>query len=533
MDLHLASSPNWRQNYNSIEMAVLHRISRVVVHRRDVDKLLADVLEILDSEMGLLRGTVTLRQGDLLVIKASHGMTEEEIKRGVYRMGEGVTGQVAAHAKSRIIPDIRESTEFLNRTKTRIAGQKIAFICVPIIYQEQVIGTLSIDRPVSESANLRRDLSLLETIANIMADAVSVLFLQNRERERLLEENRRLRMELSDKTSQEGVIGKCNSMRNVIKMIAQVASEDMPVLIRGETGTGKKFVANAIVSAGDRKPKTFATLNCIALPEALQQAELFGVEQDSISAKKSHKTGLLESADGGTIFINKIGCLSQEAQLKLLRYLQDGTFYRVGGKTKLKSSARIIASTDAGLEELVESGKFMEDLYLRLNAFSINLPALRDRRSDITTLAEFFISKFNKKHKKKVKRISTPAINMLMLYHWPANVRELENAIESAVMAASDAVIYGYNLPPSLQTAQSTNTSKLSEDSEIDFTATVRSFERELISEALKIHRGNATASARHLGISQRIMNYKIKNLGIDPSIYKKSAKPRRAKRAE
>ena len=175
----------------------------------------------------------------------------------------------------------------------------------------------------------------------------------------------------------------------------------------------------------------------------------------------------------------------------------------------------------------------MEDLYLRLNAFSINLPALRDRRSDITTLAEFFISKFNKKHKKKVKRISTPAINMLMLYHWPANVRELENAIESAVMAASDAVIYGYNLPPSLQTAQSTNTSKLSEDSEIDFTATVRSFERELISEALKIHRGNATASARHLGISQRIMNYKIKNLGIDPSIYKKSAKPRRAKRAE
>ena len=526
----MASNPNWRQNYNSIEMAVLHRISRVIVHRTSVDKLLADVLEILNGEMGLLRGTVTLRQGDLLVIEASHGMTDEEIKRGVYRMGEGVTGQVAAHAKSRIIPDIRESTEFLNRTKTRVAGQKIAFICVPIIYQEQVIGTLSIDRQVSESANLRRDLSLLETIANIMADAVSVLFLQSREREQLLEENRRLRIELSDKTSQEGVIGKCNSMRNVIKMIAQVASGDMPVLIRGETGTGKKFVANAIVSAGERKPKAFASLNCVALPEALQEAELFGVEKNSLNAKSSNKIGLLESADGGTIFIDKIGDLSADAQTKLLRYLQDGTFYRLGGKKKLKSSARIIASTGKNLEEMVASGKFREDLYLRLNAFSINLPALRDRRSDITTLSEFFIAKFNKKHKKKVKRISTPAINMLMLYHWPTNVRELENAIESAVLSATDAVIYGYNLPPSLQTAQSTNTSKLSEDSEIDFTATVRSFERELISEALKIHRGNATASARHLGISQRIMNYKIKNLGIDPSIYKKNAKPRARK---
>lgn len=521
---------NWRQNYNSLEMAVLHRISMVVVHRTSVKKLLADVLEILNGEMGLLRGTVTLRQGDLLVIEASHGMTEEEIKRGVYRMGEGVTGQVAAHAKSRIIPDIRSSTEFLNRTKTRVAGQKIAFICVPIIYQEGVIGTLSIDRLVSETTNLRRDNSLLETIANIIADAVSVLFLQNREREQLLEENRRLRLELSDKNSREGVIGKCNSMRRVINMIAQVASSDMPVLIRGETGTGKKFVANAIVSAGDRKPKAFATLNCVAMSEALQEAELFGVEQNSPSARISNKIGLLESANEGTIFIDKIGDLSPDAQQKLLRYLQDGSFYRINGKTRLKSSARIIASTGKNLEEMVKCGKFNEDLYLRLNAFSIHLPNLRDRRSDITLLAEFFINKFNKKHKKKVKRISTPAINLLMLYHWPANVRELENAIESAVLSASDSVIYGYNLPASLQTGQSTNTSKLSEEAEVDFTAMVRSFERELISEALKIHRGNATASARHLGISQRIMNYKIKNLGIDSSIYKKNAKPSRRK---
>lgn len=517
-----ADDSSWRRNYNSVEMAVLHRISRALVHRTSAGGLLKDALEILHAEMGLLRGTVTLRQGDLLFIEASHGMTDEEIKRGVYRMGEGVTGQVAAHAKSRIIPDISESTEFLNRTKTRAAGKNIAFICVPIIYMDQVIGTLSIDRVVSPETSLRRDLGLLETAANILADAVSVLFLRNTEREQLLEENRRLRIELSDRSVRDGIIGKCNGMRKVVNMVSQAASSEMPVLIRGEPGTGKKLAASAIVASGSRRGRPFATLNCVALPEAVAAAELFGYGGGAFAGDTSGRAGLLESCDSGTLFIDKIGDLSPENQLRLFRFLQDGSFCRIGGRRRISSDVRIIAATGKNLEEMVASGAFREDLYRALCPFSIHIPALRDRRSDITLLADHFASKFGRKHKKKVKRISTPAIDMLMRYYWPGNVRELENCIESAVLSASGSSICGYNLPSSLQAAVSGRHSKISEDAEVDFTASVRSFERELISEALKIHRGNASAAARHLGISQRIMNYKIKNLAIDASIYKK-----------
>ena len=517
-----SDSANSSRRYHTLEMAVLHQISRALVYRNNLSQLLKDVLAVLNGEMGLLRGTVTLRQGDLLFIEASQGLTEEEIMRGVYRVGEGVTGTVAAHAKSRIIPDISESTEFLNRTKTRVAEKNIAFICVPIIYKEQVVGTLSIDRKVTPEISLRRDLNLLETVANIIADAVSVLFLQKKEREQLLEENKRLRIELSDKNAGDGIIGKCNAMRVAINTVSRIAESEVPVLIRGDSGTGKKFAANAIVAASSRKDKPYLTLNCVALSEALLKMEIFGCEKGAIAPDSREKIGLLEAADGGTLFIDKIGTLSPEIQLMLLRFLQDKSFYRIGSTQQRKSDVRIIAASGKNLEEMAESKKFNAELYGRLNAFAIHLPALRERRSDITLLAEHFISAFNKKHKKKIKRISRPAINMLLSYFWPGNVRELENCMESAVLAANDAVIYSYNLPPSLQTSQSTNTAKLNPDSEIDFTSTVRSFERELICESLKIHRGNASAAARHLGVSQRIMNYKIKNLSIDAASFKK-----------
>ena len=516
------NSNEWRSSYNSVEMAVLHKISRLLVYRTSSSKFLKDILEILNDEMGLLRGTLTLRQGDMLFIEASHEMTDEEIKRGVYRMGEGVTGQVAAHSKSRIIPDINESTEFLNRTKTRTAGQKVAFICVPIIFKEQVIGTLSIDRIVGEGANLRRDLNLLETISNIIADAVSVLFLHYREKDSLAEENKRLRIELSDRLSRDGIIGKCNSMQKVKNTVMRVAASDMPVLIRGESGTGKNLVASAIVAASPRKGKPFRTVNCAAIADSAAQGEIFGVEKSPLSDSRANKAGLLSECDGGTLFIDKIGSLSLENQQRLSDFLREKVFYSAGGSAPKTSDVRIMAASGKNLEEMVESGTFSEDLYTSLNAVSIHLPALRDRRSDITLLAEHFIAKFNKKHKKRISGISTPAINMLMLYFWPGNVRERENCIESAVLSAEGSAICGYDLPGILQTAQSANFAKLSEDCVADFSAMVRSFERELITEALKINRGNASASAKYLGISQRIINYKIKNLGIDPSFYKR-----------
>lgn len=510
------------------EISVLHQISRALVHRNNVSQLLADILAILEKEMDLLRGTVTLRQGDLLVIEASHGLSKEEILRGVYRIGEGVTGTVAAHAKARIIPDISESLEFLNRTRTRAAEKNIAFLCVPIIYQESVIGTLSIDKKTSPDSNLRKDLSLLETVANIMADAMSILFLQKKERERLLEENKILRIELSEKNVSGGIIGKCNDMRQVISKISRFAESDAPILVRGEPGTGKKLIANAILEKSKRKDKPFNTLNCLALSDVALNTELFGAKKGALDSDSPTKVGILEASNGGTVFIDKIENLSEDAQLKLLRFMQDRSFYKLGSSKQIKSDVRIIAISSQNLEELVVQKKFNAELLGRLNTLSITLPPLRYRRSDITLLAEHFIANFNLKHKKKIKRISRPALNMFMSYFWPANVRELENCIESAGLLTTDAVIYSYNLPPSLQTSLSTNTAKLHPDSEIDFIENVRSYERELICEALKIHKGNASAAARHLSLSQRIMNYKIKNLNIDASSFKKVTNRRR-----
>ena len=208
-------------------------------------------------------------------------------------------------------------------------------------------------------------------------------------------------------------------------------------------------------------------------------------------------------------------------QVKFLRFLQERTFQRIGSNEEIKSSVRILAATSRNLEELMQEGKFREDLYYRLNVFPIHLPELKERRSDIVLLAEYFLEKYNKLYNKKIRRISTPAINMIMSYHWPGNVRELENCIERTVLTVSGEVIHGFHLPPSLQTAQSTGTSAFDNaDGTASFETMVASFERELIVEALKNNRGNVAASARALGTTPRVIHYKIERLGITPNWY-------------
>ena len=208
-------------------------------------------------------------------------------------------------------------------------------------------------------------------------------------------------------------------------------------------------------------------------------------------------------------------------QVKLLRFIQERTFSRIGSNVELKTDVRLIAATSRNLEELMAEGKFREDLYYRLNIFPIILPDLNKRRCDILLLAEHFIAKHNMRYGKAVKRLSTPAINMLMAYHWPGNVRELENCIERAVLTATDECIYGYNLPPSLQTGKESGTELLPEG-QASFNTMVRSFERELLVEALKKNHGNLSAAGRDLDLSPRVMHYKVRSYGITPEWYKK-----------
>ncbi|MDD2236642.1 MAG: sigma 54-interacting transcriptional regulator [Kiritimatiellae bacterium] len=503
------------------ELEVLYRISQATMHQHDITPLLNEVLDIMDTEFGLSRGTLTLLRpdDDVYAIEASRGLTSAEQKKGLYHLGEGITGRVAKAGKSMVVADITKDANFLNRTQTR-SNQKIAFLCVPIIHGGKVIGTMSIDQPAVEAAQLRRDIQFLELVASLLAEAVGRIRQDIEEREGLRSENRRLQQQLDDRYHPSNLIGKCNSMRLIYEQIAQVAESSATVLIRGESGTGKELVAKAIHYGSARKNNSFIAVNCAALPEQLIESELFGHEKGAFTGAVQRRAGRFEMANGGTIFLDEIGDISASVQVRLLRVLQERQFERVGGNDTVNVNVRVIAATSRDLEKAMAHDTFREDLYYRLNVFPIHLPPLRERRADIMLLADHLLQKYNEAYGKKIKRISTTAINMMMAYHWPGNVRELENCIERAVLTATDEVIHGYALPPSLQTSELTNTALLPEEG-ANLQALVETYERELIVDALKKHRGNAAASARHLFTTQRIINYKIKHLGIEPKKYR------------
>ena len=495
-------------------VSVLHDISRAAVRMKDVSVLLGEVLDILSRRMSLSRGTVTLRNGDILTICASHGLSDKERKRGVYRMGEGVTGDVAARGVSRVVPDISVSPDFLNRTMSRSPSAKTAFLCVPIFNRGNVIGTLSIDR-INPSENvLKRDLKLLETIANIITDAVTVLFLEREETEKLNSENRELRKKIDLQLRPKNAIGNTAAMIKTYELIAKAGEGTAHVLIRGEVGAGKDFAMRAIANCARWRDKPLEILDCSTMRDSLIDAELFGSENP-------RRAGLLERADGGIVYLDSIGLIGKPLQIKLLKYLASGEFSRFGGSDVLKSSARIIASTSGDLEGRMRDGIIRPDFYYQMSIFTIFIPPLRQRRRDIPALAKFFLQKHARLREKKVTSISAGAMNMLCAYHWPSNVRELENCIERAVIIAAGQSVVESDLPPSLQTPQSTNTSKLKTEKNIDFSKMVAEFEREIIVEVLASNGGNASAAARQLSVSRRILNYKIKQLSIAPKTFK------------
>ncbi len=503
-----------------LELAMLYRISQAMAHQHDVSTLLNEVLDILETEMGLSRGTLTLRQPgtDVLVIEASRGLSQAERERGLYHLGEGVTGKVAEQGKPMLVRDISRSPDFLNRTGTERQGG-IAFLCVPVIHQNQVVGTISIDRPNDDEETLKRDLAFLNLLGGILAEAVWRIRESRAERENLEAENRRLRQQLGERYRPANIIGNCSSMRHVYEQIAQVADSPATVLVRGESGTGKELVARALHYNSPRRDNPMVSVNCAALPENLIESELFGHEKGSFTGASAQRKGRFELANGGTLFLDEIGDISPHVQVRLLRVLQERTFERVGGTEPISVNVRVIAATSRNLEEEIEKGQFREDLYYRLNIFPIHMPPLRERRSDILLLADHFVQKYNDQYGKAVKRISTAAINMMTAYHWPGNVRELENCIERAVLTSTDAVIHGFSLPPTLQTAEHSQTALIPRDGG-DLRSMVASYEQEIIIDALKRTRGNAAAAARELKTTQRIINYRIRQLGVDPRQY-------------
>jgi len=499
------------------ELETLYKISQILAAGTHRKQALADVADVLEKDLGLNRGTITLLapDGDEIRIEVAPSFPEERSREVRYRMGEGVTGRVMQTGKAMIVPRVSEEPLFLNRfERWNVTKEEISFICVPISIGQEVIGTISVDRPYDKTVSLEEDMRVLSIVASMIANDVRTRREEALRRQELEDENLRLRNELEDRFRPENIIGNSNAMRDVYRQIHQVAGSDTTVLIRGESGTGKELVAHAIHYSSRRAKGAFIKVNCAALNENLLESELFGHEKGAFTGAIQSRKGRLEEADGGTLFLDEIGDFAPATQVKLLRVLQDRQFERVGSNRTLTTDARIIAATNRNLEMAVEQELFRQDLYYRINVFPIYLPPLRQRKDDILLLADYFVERHSKKMGKDVRRISTPAINMMVAYHWPGNVRELENCIERAVLLSNDGVIRAHHLPPTLQTSDVSDTVGTG-----SLKQRINLFERDLIVDALKRCNGNLAATARDLSSTARIIRYKVKELGID---YKK-----------
>jgi Nif-specific regulatory protein len=330
------------------------------------------------------------------------------------------------------------------------------------------------------------------------------------DKKRLVDENIHLKQELRERYDFSHIIGNSNPMRLVYEQVTQVARTNTTVLLRGESGTGKEMIAHAIHYNSLRASKPFVKISCAALPNTLIESELFGYEKGAFTGAQSRKKGRFELADGGTLFLDEIGDLDLTTQVKLLRVLQEREFEKLGGVETVKVNVRLIVATNKDLEEAIKLAQFREDLFYRLNVFTIFIPPLRERKPDILLLAEHFVEKFEREHSKRIKRISTPAIDMLTSYHWPGNVRELENVIERAVLICESSVIHGHHLPPSLQTAEGSDTI-----TRLSLASALEAYERDLIQDALKTSRGNRAKAAKLLDSTERIIGYKVKKYRI------------------
>ncbi|MGC9029321.1 MAG: nif-specific transcriptional activator NifA [Desulfomonilaceae bacterium] len=498
------------------ELMLLFEISQSLDQSMDLHEVVGPVFESLARHRGMMRGTLTLlnRESGEILIEAAHGLSQLQIERGRYRPGEGVTGKVIATGKPAVVPHISDEPLFLDRTGARsgLAKKDISFICVPIKIGNEVIGALSADRLFEEGVSFVEDVRLLSIVASMIAQAVRLRQSAQEERHRLLEENKRLQNQLKDRFRPANIVGNSKSMQAVYDLIAQVTRSDTTVLIRGESGTGKELVAHAVHFNSGRADKPFIKVNCGALPESVVESELFGHEKGAFTGAVSTRKGRFELAHGGTIFLDEVGDLSLTTQIKLLRVLQEREFERVGGNVTRRTDVRIIAATNRDLELLVEGRKFRHDLYYRINVFPIHVPPLRERKTDIPLLADYFVEKYGKANHKTITRISTQAIDMLMSYHWPGNVRELENCIERAVLLTTDGVIHGRHLPPTLQTPGKTAVERTG-----TLQSALDSLERDMVMDALKVCRGNKTKAARLLGITERIMGLRVQKYGIDP----------------
>ena len=501
-------------------LATLLEISQALSGVLNLKSALHSVLDILERRHQVAGGAVLLadRENKDVHVEAAGGIKLPG-QRGRNRgEGSGVTERVMDSAKAVVVPRVSQEPN-LAPPSERSRGdhqRELSFVAVPIILGRRPAGTIEVVLPFKSDRDYQRSLEFYRVVASMIAQAIKVSRMVEADRHKLAEENEHLRDELRERYAFRNIIGNSAPIQQVYEQVAQVARTNTTVLIRGESGTGKEMIAHAIHYNSPRAKKPFVKVSAAALPESLIESELFGYERGAFTGAQATKKGRFELAEGGTLFLDEIGDLNPSTQVKLLRVLQEREIERLGGTTSIKINVRLIAATHQPLETLMEEGRFRADLYYRLAVFTIFAPPLRERKPDIMLLADHFVEKYAREHGKRIRRVSTPAIDMLTSYHWPGNVRELENTIERSVLVCDGGVIHGHHLPPTLQTAEASDTVQRQSLDE-----SVAAFERDLLQDALKTTRGNRAHAARLLDTTERIFNYKVRRYSIDARRFK------------
>jgi Nif-specific regulatory protein len=506
------------EHYDLQVLETLLEVARALDSCTRIRAGLNRALEIVEKYFGATRSAVVVRASGTseLRIEASRGLTSDE-QRAFLRIEDGLTDRVMESGKPVVVPKAGGESLFFQRGGARTISQsnETTFVCVPIIIDRATSGALGVDMRYEKNRDYDHILGFLGLIASMMAQAFRIAHLSDAEKQHAAgapaPHREQVREQAGEQHDFSNLIGNSGPMQQVYEQIGKVARSNATVMVRGESGTGKELIAHAIHYNSLRKGGPFIKVNCAALPDTLIESELFGYEKGAFTGAQAQKKGRFELAAGGTLFLDEIGEVNAATAVKLLRVLQEREFERVGGTRTVKADVRLIVATNKDLEKAILAGAFREDLFYRLNVFSIFIPPLRERKPDVLLLADHFLDLYNSAHGKDIKRISTPAIDMLMSYHWPGNVRELSNTIERAVLICDEHVIHGYHLPPTLQTAEATGTVL-----NVSLQQSVEAYEKDLIHDTLKTTRGNRARAAKLLRTTERVINYKARKYAID-----------------
>ncbi len=489
----------------------LRDISAWVSHAHDLTHLLELILETGARIMRAKASSLLLLNPKTgkLQFRVATGRNREEIKKFEVKMGEGIVGNVVQTGKPLLIPDAPKDPRWSSHISDQLGFKTRSIVCVPLKINDRVIGAMEFINKEDDGAFNSSDMELLAVFADLAAVAIT----NARKFRQVEQENAGLKQELD---LDHPIIGKSGVIRKVMSEALKVADSQAAVLITGESGTGKELLARMIHLASPRRDRLMIALNCAAIPETLLEGELFGHEKGAFTGADAKKTGKFELADESTIFLDEIAEMIPSMQAKLLRVLQDGVFYRVGGNTPLYVDIRIISATNKDLVKEVETGKFRQDLYYRLNVVKVHIPPLRERKEDIPLLAEYFVDQFKRKKIAHGITVSQAAMERLMDYPWPGNVRELQNAIERAVVMGNGETILPEDLPilqPGLRT--------LDAFSGLTYAEAVDAFKKDFILMNLKNAGGKRIKAASAMGLQRSYLSRLITHFGIENKSWK------------